>query len=82
MKTWLVYGRTESGDEWNLEFIGLEPPTEERINFVFAELFPDEWDYMPEAGCKIEASCKIEEAYPVIGPTLETGEERQKGKNI
>lgn len=75
-RLWSVYGRTESGDEWELQFVGEEKPTHERINYVYAQEFPEEWDYMPEASVNGIVEVSTEDAYPVDGPTLEPGDER------
>lgn len=74
-KLWVVHGRTESGDEWELQFVGDSEPTQERINYVYAKEFPQEWAYLPEAIVLGISDVSNDGAYPVEGPTLESGEE-------
>jgi hypothetical protein len=73
-KMWNVHGRTESGDEWELQFFGDATPTRERINYCYAKEYPEEWEYMPEAYINGISEFSSEYAYSTDGPVLEDGE--------
>jgi hypothetical protein len=78
---WIVTGMTESGDEWVLQFSG-ERPTYERINYVYADEYPEEWDYMPEAGVSLIEEVGSDGSYPSDGPELECGTARPGGPEV
>jgi len=74
-RLWNVHGRTESGDEWDLQFVGKEEPSCDRINYVYAQEFPEEWAYQPEPHVDSVEEVSAVDAHPSDGPTLNIGEE-------
>lgn len=58
-KCWVTYGRTESGDDLQC-LVFLHEPTEEEVDKIYKEMWPDEYE---EIGCvywKLEETETIE----------------------
>jgi len=78
-KIWIVSGKRNSWERWELFFAGGKP-TQERINFIYADIFKEEWEAsgfaytteIKEISAKDMHSSKGDELKRVAHP--ETGE--------